>query len=93
MGIERDQTELEQALKEIEVLKNNYNIEKNLSERGREIYLRIEMMKLLLLSMLTRNESRGAHYRKYFPYTSNEIYKVILTRENDINLIEKEYIK
>ncbi|OOR99072.1 FAD-binding dehydrogenase [Canicola haemoglobinophilus] len=92
MGIEREKTKLEQALKDIEILKNNYSIEENIYERGLEVYLRMETMKLLLLSMLARNESRGAHYRKDSPYTSDEIYKVILTRKDDITMVKKEYL-
>ncbi|WP_301098755.1 FAD-binding protein [Otariodibacter sp.] len=92
MGIERDKETLTQALKDIENLRKNYSIKDNLNEKGIETYLRIETVKLLLISMLTRNESRGAHYRRDFPYTSDQPYKIILARRDNQTIAQKEYV-
>ena len=44
------------------------------------------------LSILEREESRGAHYREDFQYSDNKIYKLQISRENNKTIINRQYI-
>lgn len=87
-NIKRNEKVLNTSLKEIENLKNNFSIKENIKSKGLEIYLRLEVTKMLILSMLERKESRGAHYREDYPYSLDDTYKIILSRKNN-NFIVK----
>ncbi|MCI6152709.1 MAG: FAD-binding protein [Fusobacterium perfoetens] len=87
-NIKRNEKVLNISLKEIENLKNNFSIKENIKSKGLEIYLRLEVTKMLILSMLERKESRGAHYREDYPYSLDDTYKIILSRKNN-NFIVK----
>lgn len=87
-NIKRNEKVLKASLKELENLKNNFSIKENIKSKGLEIYLRLEVTKMLVLSMLERKESRGAHYREDYPYSSDNNYKIILSRKNN-NFIVK----
>lgn len=87
-NIKRNEKVLNTSLKEIENLKNNFSIKENIKNKGLEIYLRLEVTKMLILSMLERKESRGAHYREDYPYSLDDTYKIILSRKNN-NFIVK----
>lgn len=92
-GIKRTKTSLEDGLKSIKLLRNQYNIKENLDSDSIETYLRLQVSKMLIKSMLTREESRGAHYREDFPYTLDKTYKIIISRKNNEFILEKEYLK
>lgn len=92
-GIKRTKFSLEEGLKSIELLRNQYNIKENLDFKSIETYLRLQVSKMLIKSMLAREESRGAHYREDFPYTLDKTYKILISRKNNEFILEKEYIK
>lgn len=92
-GIKRTKLSLEDGLKSIELLRNQYNIKENLDSNSIETYLRLQVSKMLIKSMVTRKESRGAHYREDFPYTLDKTYKIIISRKNNEFILEKEYLK
>lgn len=85
----RDKNSIIEALKEIDKLKKRFFIQAEIS-KGIEIYYRLEASKMLLLAMLNREESRGAHYRKDFPFSSDKIYKIEITRENGEFILNKK---
>lgn len=89
-NISRSEIELKKGLEELENLRKNFSISANL-DRGVDIYFRIEVIKMLLLAMLERRESRGAHYREDFPYSDEKIYKVEISRENGEFILKKRY--
>lgn len=91
-GIKRNKISLEAGLNALENLRKNYSIKDNLQDNSLEIYLRIEVTKMLLNCMLMREESRGAHYREDFPYTSSTPYKIIVSRKNNKFSLEKLFI-
>lgn len=85
----RDKNSIIEALKEIDKLKKRFFIQAEIS-KGIEIYYRLEVSRMLLLAMLNREESRGAHYRKDFPFSSDKIYKIEITRENGEFVLNKK---
>lgn len=85
----RDKNSIIEALKEIDKLKKRFFIQAETS-KGIEIYYRLEVSRMLLLAMLNREESRGAHYRKDFPFSSDKIYKIEITRENGEFVLNKK---
>lgn len=85
----RDKNSIIEALKEIDKLKKRFFIQAEIS-KGIEIYYRLEVSRMLLLAMLNREESRGAHYRKDFPFSSDKIYKIEITRENGEFILNKK---
>lgn len=87
-NIAREGKAIKKALEEIEELRKNFSISTNI-DMGMDIYFRIETVKMLLLAMYEREESRGAHYRKDFPYSDKDIYKIIITRKNNDFVINK----
>lgn len=89
LGIVRNRKKVETLLKELETLKLDYSIKKNINRGSLEVYLMIESIKMLALSILNREESRGAHYREDFPNTSENIIKLKIKRENNQFLINK----
>lgn len=80
-GIKRNGVSLEEGLKKIEDLRNSYNILENLEDNSLDVYFKLETAKLLFTAMLNRKESRGAHYREDYPFKSNEIYRIVLSKE------------
>ena len=91
-GIKRDKISLENGIKALENLRKNYSIKSNFNNNSLEIYLRIEVSKMLLSCMLAREESRGAHYREDFPYTLDVPYKIIVARKENNFILEKVYV-
>ena len=51
----------------------------------------IENVKIMALSMLEREESRGAHYRDDFKCSADKVYKLQVKRENNKIIINKIY--
>lgn len=88
-NVKRNEELLKNSLRELENLKNNFSIKENINSKGLEIYLRLEVTKMLILSMLERKESRGAHYREDYPYTLDNPYKIIISRKNNDFIIKK----
>lgn len=91
-NIKRTKSSLEKGLNKIKDLRKTLNIKENLENRSIETYLRLEVTKMLIKSMLEREESRGAHYREDFPYTLDKPYKIIISRKNNDFILEKEYL-
>lgn len=88
-NIKRSKSTLFSSLKKLENLKNNFSIKEHINNKGLEIYLRLEVTKMLILSMLERKESRGAHYREDYPHPSKNTYKIIISRKNNDFIIKK----
>ncbi len=79
VGLVRDKEGLKQAVNILEQLKENTN----------NNYLRdiITLSKAVAMSALKREESRGVHYRKDFPYEKKEFQKhTVLNKNMKINL-------
>lgn len=89
LGIVRNEEKIRKLLVELEKIKENYSIGKNIKNGSLEVYLIEESIRLLALSILNRQESRGAHYREDFPFTSDKPFKLQIQRKNDEFLIEK----
>lgn len=92
LSVIRSREKIENFFKKIEEIRSNYSIKENIEKRSIEIYLIIENMKMTALSMLEREESRGAHYREDFKYSSDKIYKLQISRENNKTIINRQYI-
>lgn len=78
-------------LNELNNIRSNYSIKENIKNGSIEIYLIIESIKIMALSMLEREESRGAHYREDFKYSDDKVYKLQVKRENNKIIINKIY--
>lgn len=89
-GISRDENSLKEGLSEIEKIEKSYNILNHLSENSLEVYFKTETAKMLFTAMINRKESRGAHYRKDFPHKSDDIYRIIISKESGSLKAEKE---
>lgn len=89
LGIVRSEAKVNTLLNDLKFVRENYNIGKNIKNGSLEIYLIKESIKLLALSILARTESRGAHYRKEFPTTSDNLFKLKIKRENNEFIIKK----
>ena len=92
LSVIRSREKIENFFKEIEDIRSNYSIKENIERGSIEIYLIIENMKMTALSILEREESRGAHYREDFQYSSDKIYKLQISRENNKTIINRQYI-
>ena len=92
LSVVRSREKIEFFLRKIDEIRSNYNIKENIKYGSIEIYLIIESVKMIALSMLERDESRGAHYREDFKYSSDKIYKLQVKRENNKTIINKIYI-
>lgn len=88
-GIKRDAKNLEDGILKLENLKQYFNYDKETKFDYIDIYLKIEVAKLLLKSMLERNESRGAHYREDYPERDENIYRVVISMKNNNLIIDK----
>ena len=93
LGIVRSAEKVKRLFEELKNMRESYSIEKNLKEGSLEVYLMEESIKMLALSILNREESRGAHYREDFPETSNEVVKLNVKRKNNEFIIEKVKVK
>ncbi|WP_028331131.1 FAD-binding protein [Brachyspira alvinipulli] len=92
LSVVRSRDKIQKVLNKLEDIRNNYSIKENIKEGSIEIYLIIESVKILALSILEREESRGAHYREDFQCSSDNVYKLQITRENNKIIITKKYI-
>lgn len=72
-----------------ESLKTGLDILENLKTKSLDGYFKIEAAKLLLISMINRNESRGAHYREDFPKRDSIPQRLVVSRKNNSFNIEK----
>jgi succinate dehydrogenase / fumarate reductase flavoprotein subunit len=70
LGIVRNETEMQNALKEVEKLEeeNSGNI---------AAVRRLRLAKMMLISAIYRKESRGAHYRSDYPFRDEKFGKYI----------------
>jgi succinate dehydrogenase/fumarate reductase flavoprotein subunit len=85
-GIIREETRLQNGLKRILELKKEFyskdNVLKEFKIENEEVVLTLEVKSSLVVSeaiirsALTRQESRGAHYRSDFPQLDDEKWKV-----------------
>lgn len=91
LSVVRSKEKIENFFSKIDEIRNNYSIKENIKDGSIGIYLIIECVKMIALSMLERDESRGAHYREDFKYSSDKIYKVQLKRENNKTIAERIY--
>lgn len=89
LGIIRSEKKVKNLLEKLKIIKESYNIGKNIKEGSLEVYLIEESIRMLALSILNREESRGAHFREDFPNTSDEIIKLKVTRKNNDFIVEK----
>ena len=92
LSVVRNRDKIQKVLNKLEDIRNNYSIKENIKEGSIEIYLIIESIKILALSMLEREESRGAHYREDCKCSSDNVYKLQVTRENNKIIITRKYI-
>ena len=92
LSVVRSREKIENFLRKIDEIRSNYSIKENIKDGSIEIYLIIESVKMIALSMLEREESRGAHYREDFKYSSDKIYKLQVKRENNKTIINRLYI-
>ena len=92
LSVVRSREKIENFLRKIDEIRSNYSIKENIKDGSIEIYLIIESVKMIALSMLERDESRGAHYREDFKYSSDKIYKLQVKRENNKTIINRLYI-
>lgn len=91
LSIVRSKEKIEFLLNELNDIRANYSIKENIKDCSIEIYLIIESVKIMALSMLEREESRGAHYREDFKYSDDKVYKLQVKREKNKILIDKIY--
>lgn len=91
LAVVRSKEKIEFLLNELNNIRANYSIKENIKNGSIEIYLIIESVKIMALSMLEREESRGAHYREDFKYSSDKVYKLQVKRENNKIIIDKIY--
>ena len=91
LSVVRSKEKIELLLNELNNIRSNYSIKKNIKNGSIEIYLIIESIKIMALSMLEREESRGAHYREDFKYSDDKVYKLQIKRENNKIIINKIY--
>lgn len=87
-NIIRNESVLTKSLAQIDAIKEYFYLRNNV-HRGLDIYFRIEMIKMLLLAMLARKESRGGHYRSDYPYTDSNVYKLMINRNKGNFIINK----
>ena len=92
LSVVRNRDKIQKVLNKLEDIRNNYSIQETIKEGSIEIYLIIESIKILALSMLEREESRGAHYREDCKCSSDNVYKLQVTRENNKIIITRKYI-
>ncbi|MBW5409541.1 FAD-binding protein [Brachyspira hampsonii] len=92
LSVARSREKIENFLSKIDEIRGNYSIKENIKDGSIEIYLIIESVKMIALSMLERDESRGAHYREDFKDSSYKIYKLQVKRENNKTIINRLYI-
>lgn len=92
LSVVRSREKIEFFLRKIDEIRRNYSIKENIKNGSIEIYLIIESVKMIALSMLERDESRGAHYRDDFRDSSDKIYKLHIKRENNKTIINRIYI-
>ena len=91
LSVVRSKEKIETLLNELNNIRANYSIKENIKEGSIEVYLIIESVKIMALSMLKREESRGAHYREDFEYSADKVYKLQVKRENNKIIINKIY--
>ena len=85
VGIFRNETTLKIALNKIRELKTKFGRE-DICATGEEYEFRnmITTAELVILSALTRKESRGAHYRTDYPETNETCKHSIINNKNNI---------
>ena len=93
LSVVRSREKIQNTLNKLDYIRSNYSIKENIDEGSIEVYLIIESVKILALSMLEREESRGAHYREDFKYSLDKVYKLQVRRKNNKIIIDKIYNK
>ena len=91
LSVVRSKEKIETLINKLNDIRSNYSIKENIKGGSIEIYLIIESVKIMALSMLEREESRGAHYREDFKYSSDKVYKLQVKRENNKIIINRIY--
>lgn len=93
LSVVRNKDRINFLINRLYEIRNSYSIKKNINEGSIEIYLIMESIKIIALSMLEREESRGAHYREDFNFSSDKVYKLQVRRENNKTVIVRKYIE
>lgn len=89
-GIYRDKSSLQNALSEITDLeqKSHLSDDKLLTKEGYELRNMLLCAKLIVMSALKREESRGAHYRTDFPQKGGIIQHSLAKKYGDQDIVE-----
>lgn len=83
-GIIRQQAGLEQAIEKITDLLNKYNP----LYYSFDLYYALRTAKLLLMAMHCRQESRGAHFRSDFPFTSSDHFRIEIKQQQELTIVK-----
>ncbi len=81
VGILRDEKSLREALDDIENIASKYNFTEN-EFYSKKLSDLIQVSKLIIISALTREESRGAHKRSDFPSENSSMKFHIIQRKD-----------
>jgi len=85
VGILRDEKTLTEAIEKISELKKNFpRVSKCLTKDEYEFRNMLTVAEIIATCAIKRKESRGAHFRKDFPESSNECIHSIVTKEDGV---------